>query len=126
MAKGFDWLKNSRKKRSMSYHKGKEDEKEGAKKLGMFKTKGSGNTGVRKNDLYDAVFCGELKCTDGKQYTLHLSDLVKLIQYAHIASSIPYFRITFRKPKKRSFVIMREDDFITLKELANGKEFSNE
>jgi len=121
MTDGLDWLRTSRKKRNTGYHKGNEDEKQGAKELGMKRTKGSGSSGLRKGDLFDSYFAGELKCTDAKQYTLHLKDLLKLLDHAREAGTIPYFRLTFRKPVPRRFVIMLEEDFKALKEYKEGK-----
>ena len=115
------WLKKSSKKKNTSYAIGERDETSGAKKLKMRRTKGSGATGLRKNDVFDGNFVGEFKATGETQYTLHLSDLKKLIEESYTTNLIPYFRLTFNKPRKQSFVIMMEDDFIEL--VSNGIEW---
>lgn len=123
----IDWLKRSDKKRKSGYFKGKEDEKDCAKRLDFKPTKASGASGIRKGDNFDGYHAVECKTTDKASFSIKLSELRKILSYACEAGVVPVFRITFKQKEVRHrFIVLDECDFASLlteiRELRGGKE----
>lgn len=86
---------------------------------------GSGNGWVRKGDVRTENELWELKITSAKSFSLKDTELAKHNEYALIDGRIPVFMVEF-KSSGNSYVILTEDDYITLREQASfGHETAN-
>lgn len=79
---------------------------------------GSGNGWIRKADIRTEDELFELKITDAKSYSLKDAELQKLSDQALVDGRIPVFMIEFKSTGNK-WVIMSEDDYLTLREEAH-------
>lgn len=89
-----------------------------AKELGGFRNSGSGNGWIRKSDVRSEDVLVEAKITSAKSYSLKDDELQKNIGYAIVDGRMPIFLVEF-KTTGNSYVILSEDDYLSLRERAN-------
>jgi hypothetical protein len=86
--------------------------------LGGSRNSGSGNGWVRKSDVRSEFELVEAKITSAKSYSLKDAELNQNVEYALMDGRMPIFLVEF-KTTGRSYVILTEDDFLTLRERAD-------
>jgi len=89
-----------------------------ANTLGGSVNSGSGNGWIRKGDVRTEEELFELKITSAKSYSLKDAELEKNYEQALVDGRIPIFMVEF-KTTGNKWVIMTEDDYLTLREEAN-------
>lgn len=113
--------------KSLNLRRSQRQEKTTARKFGGSVNPGSGNQWMRKNDVRTATESIECKVTEKASYSLKFLELRAAEFNAAVDNRDMRFKITFLDTdtsKSYSYVLMSEDDYLSMRETMNGTEIT--